>query len=687
MKNIVIIGGGAGGCSTALRLAKDHKVTIIEALPKLLSGSSDNTPVRLGCGFHYMDEETAIDYLRATFYFALKNKDFILHQSEEERANHSGRYFIVKDSLFDSEDILRLHKTLKNEYEKLVDNKRENEIFGPVGNFCRNLTVGDYKDSINCDRVIFGIDTAEKVLNWPAFKDDMIKKIKEHPNIIVKSGRTVTDINWDMQAVGYSITHTDTALETNTLRTHADLIVNASWHSIDELNRCVGIKMEPDSRTLRTKVMAEANLPKNYTKQFGSHNLFFCFGPHCSVTIVGNKAFITYEPVTNIESTTELTISKKSKRLITGGATPEEEKAFFDAILEGVLEYHPGMKGATLHKMHFGIVRTEGLVDIYDKKSDVHKRLGGDIKSKAPFFTTAPTRKLIMMDEVAKTVESQLQRQLRVHTELSDLVTELTTHAAKISATKILERKSLSRRTKSSLTAYEAQAHEQKRYSVDAHQLRGAQLPPAKRGRRSKSRSVVVSHELARATQKHDQYSIDRYDISTEKNVQHIVLYNLPDHAFHIALSHIRRHLSDKTLCPLTGKLVQGGQHLTITFMRKTKEDKPAFEFINLLDAAANPKIRSAVLKAPIPEAIVEKPFGRFFSHHAQYLINSGSTIDGGIDKTREIMQKTIRNKAGLFADLREYTEIKMSQKTSPKPIRPEPVVPAAPTTPLITYV
>ena len=68
-REVTVIGGGAGGCGSALALAEcGWKVSLYEK-NTLLSGTSGRTPGRLGLGFHYMDLQTSEMLLRATVRF------------------------------------------------------------------------------------------------------------------------------------------------------------------------------------------------------------------------------------------------------------------------------------------------------------------------------------------------------------------------------------------------------------------------------------------------------------------------------------------------------------------------------------------------------------------------------------------------------------------------------------------
>ena len=68
-QTIVVIGGGVGGCCTALALARTQQfqVYLLEKNGELMR--VDVTPRRMGLGFHYADKETALYYLHATLEF------------------------------------------------------------------------------------------------------------------------------------------------------------------------------------------------------------------------------------------------------------------------------------------------------------------------------------------------------------------------------------------------------------------------------------------------------------------------------------------------------------------------------------------------------------------------------------------------------------------------------------------
>ena len=94
-QTVIIVIGGAGGCCTALELAKTKQFNIhlFEKNKELMRESSDATPGRMGPGFHYADVDTASYYLHATLNFTKRFSRF--HQEIEQKPSHPrrrGRY-------------------------------------------------------------------------------------------------------------------------------------------------------------------------------------------------------------------------------------------------------------------------------------------------------------------------------------------------------------------------------------------------------------------------------------------------------------------------------------------------------------------------------------------------------------------------------------------------------------------
>lgn len=419
-KSVAIIGGGMGGCMSAWVLANaGWHVTIIESAPDLLSKSADKTPGRMGLGFHYADLATAEKYLRATINFVREFPDFQIGQDKpQSHFLRHGRYFITKDSLHTSEEIMKTYNKLRDIYTALVKEDSQNEVFGDPDVFFRVLYRDEYKDVIEANRVVKGIETCEHLLNWPKFKEFFLEKLKNHENIRIIANTTVTKAKrlHDARFL-LSYTQSDTFGETEA---HENLVtpyvLNCSWQNSESLDVQIGLKNPEElNRSNRVKVLAKVRLPKNLRE---IHSSFFLTGPHCMVSNMGDEegtALMSYAPITNINVFSGLTLPPAWSNLINGKYSPEDideimpdialslsgvevkiperlthylkrtERADWDIkqllihyygerVKEGVSKYIPDIQYAEVVDVRFGIVKTKGETNIADKNSAMHKR-------------------------------------------------------------------------------------------------------------------------------------------------------------------------------------------------------------------------------------------------------------------------------------------------------------------------
>src|SRR3990167_4490603 len=430
MAKFVILGGGIAGVSAALELADaGHEIEIIERFSELLSGSSDDTPCRLGLGFHYPDHATAIKYLHTTIEILKKYPDYIITGPDKNDLNHPyrrGRYFAVEGSQFDLEEICKLHKVLKEEYKKLVEQDPQNKVLGDPEFFSKSLPVSEYENSVNTSYIVAAFETAEQTLDWPRLKKHLIDRVNNRPNITVHRNTKVTSFESGVREektahFRYQVNLKNTQ---DNDQKHApiltDHVINATWENIETLNETAGFHMKLNSRTNRTKLLIEIELPPHFettlnpittpdgniewkTVPAPAHPMFFCFGPYTALTPVGgNKAYLTYEPITNVkdpngveQKTMGLDVSEFSARLLAGKATEEEKQWFGTSIIQGAAKFIKNLAGAKVLSVRFGNVRTLGRVDINDPESDHHKRDKDDIRSLAVGLIQYPSMKLL----------------------------------------------------------------------------------------------------------------------------------------------------------------------------------------------------------------------------------------------------------------------------------------------------
>ena len=383
---VAILGGGIGGCMAALRLSEkfpDSKIILFEKNNNLLLGTSNCTPARMGLGFHYVDANTAKTYLRQTIDFVkyfYQSCPFLMVGQEfpEDNFLRNGRYFIVKDSLFSSEQILETYETLAKEYAELVKRDKKNELFGNPTQFYRILESKEYENDINLAHLDTAIETHEHLLNWPYFRKFLLDEIATHKNIEVLIEREVQDIGYLYTQNVYLIRLKQEDLCKYSNPHKADFVINATWEWADYFNSKIGYYRLPvpdEIRTNRAKVIIKVKLPDELKEK---NSMFFCIGPYCMFSNIGEGyGLITYAPKTNRKNSTSLIPEKEYLDLINGRISEEDKLKIAKEIIKGVSQYIPAMSEAKMDEVRFGTVQVEGeadIADIFDSSSKIHER-------------------------------------------------------------------------------------------------------------------------------------------------------------------------------------------------------------------------------------------------------------------------------------------------------------------------
>jgi hypothetical protein len=389
--HVIVLGAGVAGCGTALELANaGYIVTLVEILDGLLDGTSQRMPCRLGLGFHYIDIQTAIKNLHATLALVKKYPGFRL--GEEFADTHRlkrGRYFIVEDSQFSAAKVLEVYSELKEAYRKICEQDESNQVFGDPENFFRVLDADEYPEINGKVKPVLGIETAECILDWSKIKQFMIKQISEHPRIQVHVQTKVTDITMTTESK-YIV---ECEQSNNVITFHGNMVVNCTWHNIEVLNAKLGIQYPIGHRTQRLKAMAEIEVPNELLE---TQSALFSFGPHAAFTNLGNgRGFLTYEPVTNVESSKDISLSMRMEELMKRASHRQSEiSSLGEAIITGATNYLPALKNAKLLNVHFGIVRSFGNANIFERESKIHERRESGVEQCAPGYIINGSMKL-----------------------------------------------------------------------------------------------------------------------------------------------------------------------------------------------------------------------------------------------------------------------------------------------------
>lgn len=359
-QTIVIIGGGAGGCCTALALARTErfKIYLLEKNEELMRESSDATPGRMGLGFHYADKDTALYYLHATLEFNRKFGRF--RQEVDQSQTHPlrrGRYFILKNSLVPLREILGTYDALKEEYTKMVSEDPSNEVFGPPEDFYRILEPWEFEKDVAVEEIEMGIETAEELLDWSRLRRFIISQLEKFQKKDLVTVRTNTEVT-EISAVGDRCPYIIEAVNTSlgcAVRIFADITVNASWYNIGKFNKMLGISASTKKRCNRIKAIATIRLPEDLASL---PSMFFCMGPFCMFSNKGNGVgMITYAPETNIAVSSSEELEPEFARIYFNHSE-NEKNVKGQKILAGVSKYIPKLKQAKVTKVKLGIIQT-----------------------------------------------------------------------------------------------------------------------------------------------------------------------------------------------------------------------------------------------------------------------------------------------------------------------------------------
>lgn len=355
---VAIIGGGAGGCCSAIELGLTGRfnILLLEKNRELMRGSSDITPGRLSLGFHYADKDTALYFLHVTVKFVKRYGNFRQELSREQsHPLRRGRYFIMKNSLVPAKTILEIYEAIKQEYAKIVREDPSCEVFGPPENIYRILEAHEFEKDVEIASIDMAIETAEELLDWPKMRKFLVDQIEQNENVFVQSNTNVVTIT-ALSGKGFVIDGINTN-HGGAVRIVADFVVNASWYNISKFNRMLGISSVCRNRCNRLKAIATVQIPKELANV---PSMFFCMGPFCMFCNKGNGVgMITYAPETNIAVTTSSGEQEtKFSRFCHGLADEKETLARGERILAGVTKYIPNMQLAKLTKVSIGIVQT-----------------------------------------------------------------------------------------------------------------------------------------------------------------------------------------------------------------------------------------------------------------------------------------------------------------------------------------
>lgn len=407
---IAIIGAGAGGAMTALSLAKlGHDILLLDAHAQVGSeerkeeekkhsrvSTSWINPGRAGHGFHYVDLTTGKMLMEVTIGVHRKYPKIQVGAAyPESHPLRRGRYFITKDSLFPTAQILKVYSQLQEHYRQLVQKDPKNQVLGHPDDFFRVLSPEEYQKIVDIKKVDVGIETTEQLIRPTLLAQIIFEKIKKEKNITLLTKSKVMQVCYGHDKPFVVVLKDGRLIE-------VDQVINCTWEGMEAIDQTLGLCDVSAKCTNRLKVLAVVDLPAELREQ---NSMFFCMGAFCMFSNYGDgTGLMTYAPVTNIANYKGSKIDDIGYKLLSGNASAAEVKQYGEDIIKGVSQWIPAMAKARLITVRFGIVKTYGDVDIFDPQSAVHSRDYFGVDCKQVGYIGNACMKLMNLDENAKLV-------------------------------------------------------------------------------------------------------------------------------------------------------------------------------------------------------------------------------------------------------------------------------------------
>jgi glycine/D-amino acid oxidase-like deaminating enzyme len=306
--NIGIIGGGAFGIMTAIRLAEmGQSVGLFERLPSLMTGASFNAN-RLHLGFHYpRDEETAYQCMRGFWRVRREFESAILK-------GVSNNYFIAaKGSLTSPNDFLAFCSRMG-----LFHKKIDLDTFSPA---IRNVELG--------------IATDEHVIDTAIFREMMIERLYRS-GVSIHVNSNVIDISRN------GMGQFRLSVEGNGI-TSFDAVVNCSYGEINRLTARLGHDISPRQYEYIAAAIIDID--------FGaSTNITILDGPFFTLLPFGQTGhhLLVHVQHSVIAAAREPLLDPLWLNPETSPFASVDRERWYDRLLESCCDFVPALRGARL---------------------------------------------------------------------------------------------------------------------------------------------------------------------------------------------------------------------------------------------------------------------------------------------------------------------------------------------------
>lgn len=380
---IPILGAGAGGLVPVIRLAKKYphiQFPVFNRDKDIMMGASGKNPGRMSHGHHYSDSPTQREVLLATIEFRKFFPNFELgNDLPLDDPLNRGLYLIRYDSKPAPVELLKSYKALAEFYSRLP---KSEQLCGDPKDFCVELTKEELDELgknglINRSQIVAGVRTSERLLDVLRWMAKIRAELAACPNIKVFNQHEITGI-YRLPNGSITIDVTNLASNQHYRLTNIWNVVNATWESAQELNKCAGLPVEPYMN--RLKVLARFELPPQL---IGKNSMFTCMGPYAMFSNLGQDRTTgkyigmgTAATVTNLHDESASQLSQRILAPLKGKMPAATSEQLGRDILQKMTEFFPVMVDAKLLNVGYGVVKTQGdqKVNIQDPTSEFSKR-------------------------------------------------------------------------------------------------------------------------------------------------------------------------------------------------------------------------------------------------------------------------------------------------------------------------
>lgn len=405
-KKVVVIGAGIAGCLSAYLLSKEknedglprYHIILVDPGESILPAcsTSRNQCFKLHTGLHYAGSEldlktgrpadfrTANQCLYSTILLAQEFPNCIIKDAP------SGNY-VMSGSLYTRAEVEAICEELLNTYSQLVFKDSGNQVLGKVEDFLRyikpeemhpalsrEVLVDDEKGRSHKESILIGIQTPEFHLDMDRLAKELTEYFEQTENVSILTEHRIDPENITLlDGNCYEVCPYNIKTQQTGEPIFANAMVNAAWQNAQKITRALFSSEEDAPRELiRVKGTIVLSLPEGM-EDFSSFTGIV--GPYATVVKHKDKLICAYENETNIgffysgEEPLEALKPYMSPELTHKSGAG---KALAEAIRAGCARYVPQLAKVPIESLNIGyVVMDDGYVNIYDRYSDIHKRL------------------------------------------------------------------------------------------------------------------------------------------------------------------------------------------------------------------------------------------------------------------------------------------------------------------------